>query len=101
MIANRCRGEGSATFELALLRHELSQPLTYLTASITLLLDQVEEGSPVAEVQPSAIRDALTAIQETVLHVNSIVRRIGMGCSKDELEPVDLSALVHGTLSIV
>jgi signal transduction histidine kinase len=101
MIANRCPGEGSAAFELALLRHELSQPLTYLTASITLLIDQVEDGSAGVKDQPSVIRDALATIEETVLHVNSIVRRIGMECSNDQLEPVDLSSVVHGTLSIV
>jgi signal transduction histidine kinase len=96
MPGSRCPADRAAVLELAFLRHELSQPLTYLTGSIERL--KRDATSPASR---DRLLGALSTIEETVLHLNDIVRRIGTGSSADTLEPVDLAQLVRGTVAMV
>lgn len=100
MTAAHCPNARAAALELACLRHELSQPLTYLTATVALLRHRIGRG-PLSELSREPLSDSLSTIQETIQHVNDIVRGIGTGAPSDEVELFELAALVNATLSIV
>jgi signal transduction histidine kinase len=97
-ISALSRGEYAHSVELALIRHELSQPLTFLMTSLSLLRLRIERDLQSCEGSVSLI-GALSAAHESASHIGDMVRRIGAEGS-DEIGPVDLSDVVEKTLLI-
>ncbi len=96
----RLRGK-PAPDQFAFLRHELCQPLTYLSTSLGIIRKRLEEDqTSVENIQSAALR-ALAAAQEAVSHMAQIVQRIGVEETLDEVGPVDLAELVLSTLLMV
>jgi signal transduction histidine kinase len=92
------RGEYAHAVELALIRHELSQPLTFLMTSLSLLRLRLERDLQSCEGTVSLV-SALSAAHESASHIGDMVRRIGAEGS-DEIGPVDLADVVEKTLLI-
>jgi signal transduction histidine kinase len=97
-ISALSRGEYAHSVELALIRHELSQPLTFLMTSLSLLRLRIERDLQSCEGAVSLI-GALSAAHESASHIGDMVRRIGAEGS-DEIGPVDLADIVEKTLLI-
>ncbi len=97
-ISALSRGEYAHSVELALIRHELSQPLTFLMTSLSLLRLRIERDLQSCEGTVSLI-SALSAAHESASHIGDMVRRIGAEGS-DEIGPVDLADVVEKTLLI-
>ena len=93
----RLHGEYAQSAELAFLRHELAQPLTYLSSSLGLLKRRMEVDKPV----DSATQRAVVAAQEATQHLMEMVRRIGADDNIEHFGPVELSELVRSTLLMV
>jgi signal transduction histidine kinase len=84
--------------ELALIRHELSQPLTFLLTSLSLLKLRIERDLQSCEGATSLVA-ALGAAQESASHIGDMVRRIGAD-GTDDIGPVNLTDVVEKTLLI-
>jgi signal transduction histidine kinase len=97
-ISALSKGEYAHSVELALIRHELSQPLTFLMTSLSLLRLRIERDLQSCEGAVSLI-GALTAAHESASHIGDMVRRIGAEGS-DEIGPVNLADIVEKTLLI-
>lgn len=92
------RGEYAHSVELALIRHELSQPLTFLMTSLSLLRLRIERDLHSCRGAASLV-GALTAAHESASHIGDIVRSIGAEGS-DDAGPVDVADVVEKTLLI-
>jgi len=92
------RNEYTHSVELALIRHELSQPLTFLMTSLSLLRLRIERDLQTCDGAASFMA-ALSAAHESATHIGDIVRRIGTEGS-DDIGPVDLAEVVEKTLLI-
>jgi len=91
-------GEYARSVELALIRHELSQPLTFLMTSLSLLRLRIERDLQSCEGAASLVT-ALSAAHESASHIGDMVRRIGAE-GADDVGPVDLADVVEKTLLI-
>lgn len=89
-------GEFAHSTELAVLRHELCQPLTYLSTSLGLVRVRLEREVPALSRGP--MLESLSAAQEAVTHLGEIVRRIGGTNESHDVTTVDLADLVLSTL---
>lgn len=97
-ISALSRGEYAHSVELALIRHELSQPLTFLMTSLSLLRLRIERDLPSCEGSVSLI-GVLTAAHESASHIGEMVRSIGVDGS-DQIGPVNFADVVEKTLLI-
>ena len=97
-ITELSRGEYAHSVELALIRHELSQPLTFLMTSLSLLRLRIERDLQSCEGSVSLI-GALSAAHESASHIGDMVRRIGAE-GEDEIGPVNFADIVEKTLLI-
>jgi signal transduction histidine kinase len=93
----RLRGEYAQSAELAFLRHELAQPLTYLSASLALLERRL--GAALS-TDPASAR-ALGAAEEALNHVVELVRAIGSEDSAETWAPTDLGELARSVALMV
>jgi signal transduction histidine kinase len=92
------KGEYAHSVELALIRHELSQPLTFLMTSLSLLRLKIERDLQSCEGAASLVT-SLGAAHESASHIGDMVRRIGAAGS-DDVGPVDLADVIEKTLLI-
>jgi signal transduction histidine kinase len=97
-ISALSRGEYAHSVELALIRHELSQPLTFLMTSLSLLRLRIERDLQACEGSISLIT-ALSAAHESASHIGDMVRRIGAE-GTEEVGPVNVADIVEKTLLI-
>jgi signal transduction histidine kinase len=97
-ISALSKGEYAHSVELALIRHELSQPLTFLMTSLSLLRLRIERDLKSCEGAQSLV-SVLGAAHESASHIGDMVRRIGAE-GDDEIGSVNLADIVEKTLLI-
>lgn len=84
--------------ELAYLRHELNQPLLFLTTSLSLCRLRLSRAS--AFTTRDDALEALAAAEEAAAHLAGVVRLVGAARRDPEREAVDLASVLNDVLRI-
>lgn len=95
----RFEGEFAHATELAFLRHELCQPLTYLFTSLDVVRVRLERELPPSSRGPTM--RMLAAAREAAAHLHDVVHRIRALDTIEDIGSVDLADVVISTLLII
>jgi two-component system, NtrC family, sensor kinase len=85
---------------LALLRHELAQPLTHLATLLDVTTARLTRALDEGEGELLALEQPLAAAREATAHLSALVRGIGRGASGRTEQRIDVQSIVESALAI-
>jgi C4-dicarboxylate-specific signal transduction histidine kinase len=92
--------DSEGSLALALLRHELAQPLTHLVTLLDLSTTRVERAAVERDAALQELEELLAAAREATAHLSSLVRRIGQIAPRRPTQAFDVGSMIESALAI-